>query len=297
MTAPAKILFLVLMVMLWSCNGQEDFGYPPSPQDAPAPTEDIVPVGDVSAMDWWIFETQSDVAPDTDLFDAEPCVPDCTGRECGDDGCVGSCGTCGASDKCNDTTGECEADCASVCASKECGTVAGCNCGDCATGYFCNGGKCIECDSHATKKCQSSYIYWFDSCNNKEELYQNCSVRCDELGADYYDCVFDPKGEGHCKCKYGSIKFLEFDCSDTNNTAINCGDIVNTYTCVAGGKGFLHSGATEYHCDQLKCPSDGDCSKHCGQDVYCGGGLQLECQCDIINNPLCSLNNPNCIYK
>jgi len=29
-----------------------------------------------------------------------PCVPDCTGRECGDDGCGGSCGTCGLDQTC-----------------------------------------------------------------------------------------------------------------------------------------------------------------------------------------------------
>lgn len=38
----------------------------------------------------------------------EPCcVPKCSGRECGDDGCGGSCGTCDAVDDCDTQSGEC----------------------------------------------------------------------------------------------------------------------------------------------------------------------------------------------
>ncbi|MBT9557441.1 MAG: hypothetical protein IV100_15480 [Myxococcales bacterium] len=46
----------------------------------------------------------------TSKFDlsVECCVPDCSGRECGDDGCGGSCGACGESIYCNKTTGQCE---------------------------------------------------------------------------------------------------------------------------------------------------------------------------------------------
>jgi hypothetical protein len=36
-----------------------------------------------------------------------PCVPDCTGRQCGTDGCGGSCGTCTGTDVCDDSTGTC----------------------------------------------------------------------------------------------------------------------------------------------------------------------------------------------
>ncbi len=38
------------------------------------------------------------------------CVPACLGKECGDDGCGGSCGGCGASEVCNQNLGLCEAD-------------------------------------------------------------------------------------------------------------------------------------------------------------------------------------------
>ena len=37
----------------------------------------------------------------------EPCIPECAGKECGDDGCGGSCGTCSAADTCNNISGLC----------------------------------------------------------------------------------------------------------------------------------------------------------------------------------------------
>jgi hypothetical protein len=40
---------------------------------------------------------------------AGACVPNCTGRVCGDDGCGGSCGTCQTGQSCNNSTGQCVA--------------------------------------------------------------------------------------------------------------------------------------------------------------------------------------------
>jgi hypothetical protein len=70
-----------------------------------------------------------------------PCVGDCTGRECGDDGCGGSCGAC-APGICNDlvwtppstcSSGHCldanqpqDCDDANVCTDDSCDDVAGC---------------------------------------------------------------------------------------------------------------------------------------------------------------------------
>jgi hypothetical protein len=40
---------------------------------------------------------------------ADFCTPDCAGRECGDDGCGGTCGTCSGTDTCNQISGLCVA--------------------------------------------------------------------------------------------------------------------------------------------------------------------------------------------
>jgi hypothetical protein len=43
--------------------------------------------------------------------DGGSCVPQCNGKTCGDDGCGGSCGACGAYQRCDDAKGACVAAC------------------------------------------------------------------------------------------------------------------------------------------------------------------------------------------
>ncbi|MBM4355680.1 MAG: hypothetical protein FJ109_18135 [Deltaproteobacteria bacterium] len=70
-----------------------------------------------------------------------PCLPDCAGKQCGSDGCGGSCGSCpGAQDQCLD--GKCS--CFSDCAGKQCGDDGcGGSCGMCPPGLFCQGAVCV----------------------------------------------------------------------------------------------------------------------------------------------------------
>ena len=75
------------------------------------------------------------------------CLPHCVAKECGTDGCGGSCGTCKSSSKpaCDPLLGVCVAKCESVCGGKNCGPD-GCGglCGLCADTMTCStGGRCI----------------------------------------------------------------------------------------------------------------------------------------------------------
>jgi predicted Ser/Thr protein kinase len=67
------------------------------------------------------------------------CVPHCSGRACGDDGCGGSCGECSGQDECR--SGECV--CVPRCDGKECGGN-GCGgvCGNCVSNEICDEGRC-----------------------------------------------------------------------------------------------------------------------------------------------------------
>ncbi len=71
---------------------------------------------------------------------ADPCVPDCAGKQCGDDGCGASCGSCGAGELCVPATAQCEAfstcdhlspTCSPACAAGEyCGSDCACHAAD-----------------------------------------------------------------------------------------------------------------------------------------------------------------------
>ncbi|MFT5432134.1 MAG: hypothetical protein ACI9OJ_002832, partial [Myxococcota bacterium] len=78
--------------------------------------------------------------------EAAPCAPSCTGLDCGDDGCGGSCGDCALGEACNAGICECVADCAGLaCGDDGCGG----SCGDCAGSEVCNAGVC-ECTPDCT---------------------------------------------------------------------------------------------------------------------------------------------------
>src|SRR5262245_49826743 len=77
-----------------------------------------------------------DVGPDAGEPDA--CTPACDGKECGDDGCGGTCHSCPSGERCNESTFtcECEETPAQACERLEfdCGTVTlSSACGDTLT--------------------------------------------------------------------------------------------------------------------------------------------------------------------
>ncbi len=84
------------------------------------------------------------------LCGAKPaCIPDCSGKTCGDDGCGGSCGGCAGQGQC--LAGQCVACAPQTCASSllECGSGHADGCGGtfscagaCPPGLACDGGFC-----------------------------------------------------------------------------------------------------------------------------------------------------------
>jgi len=71
------------------------------------------------------------------------CPSDCTGKDCGDDGCGGSCGTCTATYQWECRQGICV--CTPDCTGRECGSD-GCSgsCGGCPPGKICSRNQCID---------------------------------------------------------------------------------------------------------------------------------------------------------
>ena len=74
------------------------------------------------------------------------CTPNCSGKQCGSDGCGGSCGTCQPEYTCN-SNGQCVpqsqncADMRGACKSNACNTYTDCTSlsGTCSSGYCCSG--------------------------------------------------------------------------------------------------------------------------------------------------------------
>jgi hypothetical protein len=115
------------------------------------------------------------------MYTAEwTCTPDCSNRQCGDDGCGGSCGGCSAGQTCNN--GQCAQPCKPVC--RACGPSTN-NCGPCpdtcAAPLHCDSstGSCVCAPQCAGKSCGDS-----DGCGG---TCQGC-----EGGQQ---CV-----QGQCKC-------------------------------------------------------------------------------------------------
>ena len=63
------------------------------------------------------------------------CTPDCDNKECGDDGCGGSCGWCAGGEQCDDTT--------FTCGLQTCANSSQCDDGDPCTTDLCEAGLCL----------------------------------------------------------------------------------------------------------------------------------------------------------
>lgn len=167
-----------------------------------------------------------------------PCLPYCEAKQCGDDGCGGSCGECAdEQDICLE--GECV--CLPNCVGLECGDD-GCGgvCGDCPVGWFCDGQNCAQepCDP---------------DCEGKECGDDGCEGSCGECPGPQDAC-----NEGACVCVplCGGLECGPDGCGGDCGT---CGQQTN---CVDGLCVCLPD------CEGKPCGEDG-----CGG--WCGTG---ECQ-------------------
>ena len=132
--------------------------------------------------------------------ESEPCVPNCSGKNCGPSNCPGkNCGTCNSGSSCN--SGVCKLNvqkCVPNCKNKDCGSN-GCNgvCGACISGKICNKfGKCVikeepqkdcvpnckgkKCGSNgcggSCGKCATGF-----SCNSSNQCIYSSAIRYNTL--------------------------------------------------------------------------------------------------------------------
>ena len=120
------------------------------------------------------------------------CQRQCEGRQCGDDGCGGTCGVCPHPDEVCSASGLCE--CPRTCGVQACGFDAcghACGVGACPPGQVCraDGSACCDWASHCSGKCGGP-----DGCDGTCPNDCRAGTRCS--GAPAWDCECIPDCAG-----------------------------------------------------------------------------------------------------
>jgi hypothetical protein len=169
-------------------------------------------------------------------FEEECCASICDGKVCGDDGCGGSCGECGANAECN-----AEGQCLCVADSELCDDVC------CDNGQVCFDGSCCA-----------------PMCDGKDCGTDGCGGFCGQCGLNQ-GCT----SQGICLCVAES--------EPCNDVCCNLGDICFDGSCCA------------LDCDGKECGTDG-CGGACGQCGYllaCNETGQCVCEFETCNDDCC----------
>ena len=127
-------------------------------------------------------------------------------------------------------------------------------------GGACEDGHFIDCNSHDYSACYQDNVYWFDSCNNVEEIKEQCDYGClDGECTIYVECTDTDGGK-----EYG----LKGTCSDSTGSG--------TDTCSSDGSRSI---LWEYYCDGNLCALDGPIEGNCvdGALVTCSPHDHVDC--------------------
>ena len=221
------------------------------------------------------------------------CLPDCQGKECGGDGCGGTCGDCPKGYVCD--SGACAADCPTLCEG-HCGNqgqTGECQCGDCPEGTSCDSGHCVcqpDCEGKDCGgdncggncgKCPPNYI-----CGDDQTCEPVCSIFCSGKSCTPPDlvgiCSCGDCPEGHVCNESGTDCVLDCElpckdvgCGTTNgplgNTFCFCGDCGPGALC---WNGVCTTPQCSPACEAAECPPQGceqDCPE-CSEDEVCSSG-------------------------
>lgn len=224
------------------------------------------------------------------------CVPDCDGKQCGDDGCEGSCGECGSGlscvedqcegdrcepscaegtcgdDGCGGTCGPCTGGavcvddkcCLPACTGKECGDDGcGGSCGDCvAPDPFC---KDFECVANCTADCDGKEC-GDDGCGSACGSCAGCKSVCSDG-----ECEAAPEADSGCldndiywKNSCGTWGELKKDCgaagcSPGSKVCSDCEDVCTGVECGKADSCECGSCSDDKYCSDGKCISQNVC--------------------------------------
>jgi formylglycine-generating enzyme required for sulfatase activity len=180
------------------------------------------------------------------------CAPDCSGKECGDDGCGGTCWACGDLEACSEA-GVCEclfADCAGICCLED----ALCVEGACCTPY-CGGKECG--DDGCTGSC--GQCEFLETCSEEgtcQCLFTDCAGICCDVGMVCMDgaccapdCAGKLCGDDGCGGTCGECGTGECD--------------AELHVCIPDGWVLVHAGSF-----QMGIPNDQTCGPGTATPVH-----------------------------
>jgi len=196
----------------------------------------------------------------------------------------------------------------------------------CGTNNECDGyGSCIYCTSHDYYSCSDNDVYWFDSCDNREEK------KLPDCGNDYEGITWYPYCDGNqvwkkksCLdrgCNSGSCYEIWYDCYDTYvetcdyecqagyckpdpniecSQDSNCSTIwSNPYCQTFGDSSYVEKYYTTYKCVNSNCEEDYSgyyLVENCGEveysENYCDGDNVYTDFTDKCSSGVCSEQPP-----
>ena len=217
------------------------------------------------------------------------CTPQCTGKQCGSDGCSGSCGTCPTGQTC-DASGQCQQGCMPSCTGKQCGSDGcGGSCGSCPNGQTCD----------ADGQCQGTVTCAHDDCATGGPLANGCDACVSSIcGVDPYCCT--TAWDSICVGEVGSVcgqscsgpTCSHDECKVGTNLTDGC-DACVTQICA------IDSYCCSTSWDRLCVGEVGTiCGKSCGGSTcshpICSTGGKLTSGCDPCATKVCAADSYCC---
>lgn len=225
-----------------------------------------------------------------------PCVPNCTQRICGDDGCGGSCGSCG-----NAAVPDC---CNGVCTNRQSDPAHCATCGTaCAPGKACINGTCASACSPVCSG--TTPICCPGGCADTTVDRNNCGV-CGHRCAEFEYCVNGSCASlrGDCDAGGGSCGAgSQCGCVETKSGSYaacsydrgSCENCVTHQDCRT-----LGYGATSICVQGTRCFSQGltACTTPCEQELCARPGdsciSNAECCSNVCASSLCRRPRGQC---
>ena len=184
------------------------------------------------------------------------CQPNCEGKECGPDGCGGSCGNCPENTDCIPGDWVCGDADPPNCEGKECGPDGvGGSCGECDDGDVCNGSETCEegiCIEGEPPNCDDGDPCTNDSCDAMSGCFHNPvyggECGCVPEGETYLDSAL----EAECCPGLTAVPVCaaDYDCDcDPIEPCCHCCHCSPFYICTLCGNGICDFGETPCNCD------------------------------------------------